>query len=225
MSPASKTRPRRRKRSARALQVVVTAGPTREHVDPVRFLSNESSGKMGFAIAAAAAAAGHHVTLIAGPVSQPTPNGVDRVDVVSAREMLAALRGAFADADALFMAAAVADFRPRRKLKGKWKKKEDGADDAVLELVKNPDLLATVARRKGERKVIGFALETGDGARRALDKLRRKNADYIVLNDASALNAGSSSVQVLGPEGEVLRLDDRPKCEVAAALVGLLDRS
>ena len=140
-------------------------------------------------------------------------------------DMLAALRDAFTDADALFMAAAVADFRPRRRLKGKWKKKEDGADDAVLELVKNPDLLATVARRKGERMVIGFALETSNGVRRALEKLRRKNADYIVLNDASALNAGSSSVQVLGPEGEVLRLDDQPKAQVAAALVALLDRS
>ena len=225
MTPAPKARPGRRKGAQRALQVVVTAGPTREHVDPVRFLSNESSGQMGFAIAAAAAAVGHHVTLIAGPVNLSTPDGVERVDVVSARDMLAALRDAFTDADALFMAAAVADFRPRRKLKGKWKKKEDGADDAVLELVKNPDLLATVARRKGERMVIGFALETSNGVRRALEKLRRKNADYIVLNDASALNACSSSVQVLGHEGEVLRLDDQPKDQVAAALVALLDRS
>lgn len=225
MTPAPKARPGRRKGAQRALRVVVTAGPTREHVDPVRFLSNESSGQMGFAIAAAAAAAGHHVTLIAGPVNLATPPGVERVDVVSARDMLAALRDAFTDADALFMAAAVADFRPRRRLKGKWKKKEDGADDAVLELVKNPDLLATVARRKGERMVIGFALETSNGVRRALEKLRRKNADYIVLNDASALNAGSSSVQVLGSEGEVLRLDDQPKAQVAAALVALLDRS
>jgi len=225
VSSAAKPRARRTRRAAKALQVVVTAGPTREYVDPVRYLSNESSGKMGFAIAAAAAALGHGVTLITGPVDQATPEGVERVDVVSAREMLAALREAFAGADALFMAAAVADFRPRRKLRGKWKKKEDGTDSAVLELVKNPDLLATVAYRKGARKVIGFALETDDGVRRAVEKLHRKNADYIVLNDASALNAGRSSVIVLGPEGEVLRLEDRPKTEVAAALVGLLDPS
>lgn len=224
MSPAARPSFKTSKRTAKALRVVVTAGPTREYVDPVRFLSNESSGKMGFAIAAAAAKAGHHVTLIAGPVNQPTPQGVERVDVVSAREMLAALKESFADADALFMAAAVADFRPRRRLSGKWKKKEDGADDAVLELVKNPDLLATVARRKGKRKVIGFALETSNGVRRALEKLRRKNADYIVLNDASALSAGRSSVQVFGAEGEVARVEDRPKAEVAAVLVSLLDR-
>jgi phosphopantothenoylcysteine decarboxylase / phosphopantothenate---cysteine ligase len=208
----------------RRLRVVVTAGPTREHVDPVRFLSNESSGRMGFAIAAEAAAAGHAVTLIAGPVSLPTPKGVERIDVVSARDMLAALRSAFAEADALFMAAAVADFRPRRRLKGKWKKKEDGADGAVLELVKNPDLLATVARRKGERRVIAFALETSDGRRRALEKLHRKNADFIVLNDASALNADRSSVIVLGPEGEVARATDKPKRAVARLLVSLLGR-
>lgn len=161
--------------------------------------------------------------LIAGPVDLPTPPGVERVDVISARDMLAALRRAFSDADALFMAAAVADFRPRRKLKGKWKKKEDGEDSAVLELVKNPDLLATVARHKGRRRVIGFALETRDGPRRAAEKLKRKNADFIVLNDASALNADCSSVIVLGPEGEVMRLEAQPKTDLARALVGLLD--
>ena len=139
--------------------VVVTAGPTREHIDPVRFLSNESSGRMGFAIAEQAVRAGCRVTLIAGPVELPTPKGVRRIDVVSAREMLAALRKAFSGADILFMAAAVADYRPRRRLTGKWKKSEQGGGDAVLELVENPDLLATVARSKGERLVVGFALE------------------------------------------------------------------
>ena len=210
--------------AGRALSIVVTAGPTREYVDPVRFLSNESSGRMGFALAAAAAEAGHRVTLIAGPVNLDTPPGVERVDVVSARDMLAALRAAFRNADALFMAAAVADFRPRRRLAGKWKKKEDGEDAAVLELVKNPDLLATVARSKGRRKVVGFALETGDGVRRAMEKLRGKNADYVVLNDPSALNAGRSSVVVLGPEGEVARVENRPKEEIAAVLLRLVAR-
>ena len=203
--------------------VVVTAGPTREHVDPVRFLSNESSGRMGFAIAAEAARAGHRVTLVAGPMHLETPEGVDRVDVVSARDMLAAVRAPFEEADALFMAAAVADFRPRR-LATKWKKKEDGEKEAVLELVQNPDILATVAKRKGDRRVIGFALETGDGELRALEKLVRKNADFVVLNDPSILNSGRSSVVILGPEGVVERIDDRPKEEVARALLGLLDR-
>lgn len=217
MSPAGQASSRRK-----SLRVVVTAGPTREHVDPVRFLSNESSGQMGFAIAEAAAKAGHKVTLIAGPVHLDTPKGVKRVDVVSARDMHAALKEAFAKADALFMAAAVADFRPKRKLRGKWKKKEDGKDDAVLELVKNPDLLASVARRKGDRCVIGFALETSHGLRRAQEKLIRKNADYIVLNDASALNAKTNSVIVIDAGGEALRVTNKSKRDVAKALVGLL---
>jgi len=205
-----------------ALHVLVTAGPTREHIDPVRYLSNESSGRMGFEIARAAADAGHRVTLIAGPVHMETPSGVERVDVVSALDMLAALEEHFPAADALYMAAAVGDFRPAERLEGKWKKKEEGGDAAVLELVENPDLLRTVARDKGARKVIAFALETADGPRRAAAKLARKNADRIVLNGASALNAEESSVTVLDAQGPVWSAEGRPKRETAARLVDLL---
>ena len=202
--------------------VVITAGPTREYIDPVRFLSNESSGRMGFALAQRAAELGHKVTLIAGPVCLVTPKGVKRVDVVSARDLLAATKAEFKNADALFMAAAVADFRPARKLAGKWRKKDDGSDEASIALVKNPDVLATVARSKGERTVIGFALETGNGIRRARAKLARKNLDYIALNDASALNAKKSSVTILGADGSKLELVQRPKERIADALLGLL---
>ena len=205
----------------RKRRVDVTAGPTREHVDPVRYLSNESSGRMGFAIAAAAARAGCKVTLVAGPVSLATPDGVTRVDVVSARDMLEAVRLAFDEADALFMSAAVSDWRPRRKLAGKWRKKDDGSRSASLELVRNPDILASVARQKGDRLVVGFALETGDGIRRAKAKMRRKGTDYVVLNDASALSGDRASVTVLGVDGSVLELRDRTKDEIAEALVGL----
>ena len=204
------------------LRVVVTAGPTREHVDPVRYLSNESSGRMGFAIATAAVAAGHQVTLIAGPVSLDTPKGVKRVDVVSARDMLAALREHFPAADALFMTAAVADYRPRTRRRGKWKAKEGGRQYVNLPLVRNPDLLASVTRRKGQRTVVAFALETSDGPRRALAKLKAKNADYIVLNDASALNARTISVRLLDGAGELARWTRRPKSVVARYLVRLL---
>ena len=204
-----------------ARRVVITAGPTREHVDPVRFLSNESSGRMGFAIARAAAARGDRVTLIAGPVNLETPPGVTRVDVVSARDMLAAVQEAFRDADVLLMSAAVGDWRPARKLAGKWRKKDDGSDSASLELVRNPDILATVARDKGERLVIGFALETGDGLRRARAKLKRKGADYVVLNDASALNSERATVTVIGRDGSERRIDARSKDEIAAVLVEL----
>jgi phosphopantothenoylcysteine decarboxylase/phosphopantothenate--cysteine ligase len=204
--------------------VVVTAGPTRERIDPVRYLSNDSSGRMGFEIAAAAARRGWKVTLIAGPVRVPTPAGVERVDVESAREMLAATESAFERSDALFMAAAVADWRPRRQLTGKWRKKDEGGDTATLQLVRNPDILAEVAAKKGSRLVVGFALETGSGVRRATAKLVRKNADYIVLNDAGALNADRTTVTMIAKDGTQRRLEDRPKREVAEALVDLAAR-
>ena len=205
------------------MHVIVTAGPTREYIDPVRYLSNESSGRMGFEIARAAVAAGHRVTLIAGPVHIETPDGVTRVDVMSALDMLAAMEEHFPTADAIFMAAAVGDFRPKTRHEGKWKKKEEGGDAAVLELVENPDLLATIARDKGQRRVIAFALETADGPRRAAAKLVRKNADWIVLNGASALNAARSTVTLLDADGVVWQLEDRPKAETAEKLVELLE--
>lgn len=202
-------------------RVLITAGPTREYIDPVRYLSNESSGKMGFEIARAAAERGDEVVLIAGPVHQETPKGVTRVDVMSARDMLAALREHFGACDVLIMAAAVADFRPKRRLAGKWRKKDDGTDTASIELVKNPDLLATIARRKGERLVVGFALETGDGHRRALAKMQRKNADYVVLNDETALGATTTSVTILGRDGSERAIEGRSKSHVARHLVRL----
>ncbi|HPF14623.1 MAG: phosphopantothenoylcysteine decarboxylase [Planctomycetes bacterium] len=210
--------------SKRALNLVITAGPTREYIDPVRYLSNESSGKMGFAIAAAAVARGHKVTLIAGPVHLETPAGVERIDVVSAREMLAALKEAFLPADGLIMAAAVADYRPARRLAGKWKKKSGPRDTRIsLDLVENPDLLATVGRRKGPRRIMGFALETSDGRRRALEKMLRKNADCIALNGASALNADRTSVTLLARDGREQLFANQTKAQVAKVLVRVME--
>lgn len=204
------------------MRILVSAGPTREHLDPVRFLSNESSGKMGFEIARAARRRGHEVVLVAGPVCLATPPGVRRIDVTSALEMLAALRGEFQACDALVMTAAVADFRPRRRLRQKWKAKETG-EEPRIELVRNPDLLAALTRRKGPRRVMAFALETSHGLRRAAEKLRRKNADLIVLNDASALSADRTSVTILDRDGNCLEILDRAKAAVARALVRLLE--
>ena len=202
-------------------RVLVTAGPTRERIDPVRYLSNDSSGKMGFAIAEAAVAAGHEVLLIAGPVELETPKGVKRIDVESAREMLAEMRSAFPECDTLFMAAAVCDFRPARRLRGKWRKKDVGQERASLELIPNPDILGSITRRKGDRLVVGFALETSDGLRRATEKLERKRMDYVVLNGPSALNAAKTSVKILGRDGSQRDLVGRTKSAVAKVLVAL----
>lgn len=219
--------------------MLVTAGPTREHVDPVRYLSNESSGRMGFAIAQAAAEAGHEVTLVAGPVSLATPPAVRRIDVVTAREMLAAVQAAFRHSDALFMAAAVCDWRPKRRLAGKWREKDKGRGTASLELVKNPDILAACGHDAGrgarggsgvrgsaraDQLVVGFALETSSGIPRARAKMKRKGADFIVLNDERALNSPRASALILGAGGSIRRLHHRTKLSIARELVALLRR-
>lgn len=211
--------------SHRRLRVLVTAGPTREHVDPVRYLTNESSGRMGFAIAEAAARAGHAVTLIAGPVHLSTPKGVRRIDVVSARELLDACRREFRRCDALVMAAAVADWRPARKLAAKWRAKDGGTERTTLELVRNPDVLATLTRgrRTAGKTVIAFALETGSGVARARRKLAKKGADWIVLNGPSSLGGERTSVLLFGTDGARVELLDRSKAEVARALVRLVE--
>jgi phosphopantothenoylcysteine decarboxylase/phosphopantothenate--cysteine ligase len=167
--------------------VVVTAGPTFEAIDPVRFIGNRSSGKMGFAVAAAAHARGARVTLIAGPVALATPMGVTRVDVESASQMRDALASVLPEADALVMSAAVADFRPETTSTAKIKKGEGAAP--TIPLTKNPDLLAEIgAARTGPTPVlVGFALETGDDAAilaYAKDKLTRKRVDLVVANAA-----------------------------------------
>ncbi len=167
-------------------RVLVTAGPTVEPVDAVRFLSNRSSGKMGYAVAEAAAARGADVTLVSGPVALDAPSGVRRVAVGTADEMLAAARAAFDGADVAVFAAAVADRRPARPVERKLKK---GADDAALvaiELEPTPDVLATLAAGKQPGQfVVGFAAETDDVAANAARKLEAKGADMVVANDVS----------------------------------------
>jgi phosphopantothenoylcysteine decarboxylase/phosphopantothenate--cysteine ligase len=165
--------------------VLITAGPTAEPIDPVRVLTNRSSGKQGFAIAGALAALGARVTLVSGPVAVPTPPGVDRVDVETAEEMLAACRAAL-PADAAVCVAAVADWRPDEVFGVKLKKSHEGPP--TIRLVENPDILATLAARgpKRPKLVVGFAAETSDLEAHARAKLKRKGCDWIVANDVSA---------------------------------------
>jgi phosphopantothenoylcysteine decarboxylase/phosphopantothenate--cysteine ligase len=191
-------------------RVVVTAGPTVEDIDPVRFLTNRSSGKMGFAIAASAARLGAEVTLIAGPVTLPTPLGVARIDVRSALDMQAALARVLGEgpsgADALVMSAAVSDYRPRAIAPHKLKR---SSSDVALELVPNPDLLAEIGRaRTGPRPfLLGFAVETADGAeleQAARRKLAQKRVDAIVANAAAdALGTDATRALIVSAAGVV----------------------
>ena len=182
-------------------RLIVTAGPTREAIDPVRYLGNRSSGRMGFALAEAAAEAGAQVTLISGPVSLETPRGVNRVDVESAREMLEAVLAALPGSDVFVGAAAVADYRPVAVAADKIKK---SAERLTLELERNPDILAEVKRRHSEIFCVGFAAETSDLERHAREKLSRKGIDLIAANWVGP--AAPEADGVFGSETNALRL-------------------
>lgn len=169
------------------MKFLITAGPTREYLDPIRYLSNRSTGRMGYAVAAVASARGHEVVLISGPVALQRPPSVRVVDVVSARDMLAAVSGHVATSDVLIMCAAVADWRPRAMSERKLKKR---MMSPVLELVSNPDILGEVLPSKGNRLFIGFAAETDDVLEEARGKLVRKGLDMIVANDVTCPGAG-----------------------------------
>jgi phosphopantothenoylcysteine decarboxylase/phosphopantothenate--cysteine ligase len=198
--------------------VLVTAGPTHEPIDPVRYIANRSSGKQGFAIAAAAAQAGARVTLVAGPVHLQTPPGVVRVDVETALEMAEAVTQAL-PADIAVMVAAVADWRVVGAAGHKLKKQGTGVP--ALELAENPDILATLAHSAGRPAlVVGFAAETQDVIRYAQDKRTRKGADWIVANDVSGgvMGGDANTVHIVTADG-VVSLPEMPKEDVARVLV------
>ncbi|WP_417142871.1 bifunctional phosphopantothenoylcysteine decarboxylase/phosphopantothenate--cysteine ligase CoaBC [Raoultibacter massiliensis] len=171
------------KRDLEGRSIMVTAGPTVEAIDPVRFISNHSSGKMGYAIARAAARRGADVTLVSGPTALDAPDGVRMVPVQSAREMLAEAEEVFTDCDIAVFAAAVSDMRPKNPAGRKLKKGVSDSELASIELVENPDILATLGASKAHQVVVGFAAETNDVIENAQAKLHRKNADMIVAND------------------------------------------
>jgi phosphopantothenoylcysteine decarboxylase/phosphopantothenate--cysteine ligase len=207
-------------------RLVISAGGTREPLDPVRFLGNRSSGRQGVALARTALARGAKVTLVAGAVEVPVPDGVDLVQVESALQMREAVHAAAASADVVVMAAAVADFRPADVAEHKIKK-ADGVDDApVITLVRNPDILAELVRdRRPGQVVVGFAAETGDESGDVLDharaKLARKGCDLLVLNDVSAgkvFGRAETEVAILDPAGGVSRIPAGSKETVADAI-------
>lgn len=206
----------------RGLRFLVSAGPTREAVDPVRFFSNRSSGKMGFAIAAAAADMGAEVTLVAGPVNLPTPRGVERIDVINAAEMSETILDRANGADVFISTAAVADYRPETSAAEKLKKTPGPQE---IKLIPNPDILAEVAWMENAPFTVGFAAETGEVVERAEEKRRRKGVDMICANDVSTDELGMESdynaITVLW-EGHSREIGPGPKNLIARELVGLI---
>ncbi|WP_457631685.1 bifunctional phosphopantothenoylcysteine decarboxylase/phosphopantothenate--cysteine ligase CoaBC [Oceanithermus sp.] len=201
------------------LTVIVSAGPTREYFDPVRFISNPSSGKMGYALAEAARDRGARVILVSGPTSLPAPWGVELIAVERAEEMHQAITSRFDDADAVVMAAAVADWRPAETASEKTPKR---SGSNTVELVPTPDILAELGRRKERQVLVGFAMETGAGRERARSKLERKNLDFICLNyptrSGSAFGGDYNEVEMLFPDGRVVATGRVSKREVAEAI-------
>jgi phosphopantothenoylcysteine decarboxylase/phosphopantothenate--cysteine ligase len=206
-------------------RVVVTAGPTREHLDPVRVITNPSSGRMGYALAEAAVARGAAVVLVSGPTELPPPRGVETRRVETTDEMQQAVQAAMKDAAALFMAAAPADYKPKVGGKGK-RPRASGA--MTLELEVTPDILRSLKRPRG-CVIVGFALETGDGLARARGKLQDKALDFVVLNDALEPGAGfevpTNRVTVLGKGGRRVDLPLLPKRDVAERILDVVEEA
>jgi phosphopantothenoylcysteine decarboxylase/phosphopantothenate--cysteine ligase len=208
------------KRDLAGETLLVTAGPTCEDIDPVRYITNRSSGKMGYAVAEAGARRGAKVILIAGPTALATPEGVERVDVRTAEEMLAAARKRFPACSLAVFAAAVADYRPAEPASSKIKRSKEAL---TIRLEPNTDILATLAKEKGERIVVGFAAETEQVAENARKKLAQKNADLIVANDVTAEGAGfdhdTNMVTLFSRDGRDLPLPRMSKAEVAERIL------
>jgi phosphopantothenoylcysteine decarboxylase/phosphopantothenate--cysteine ligase len=203
------------------LNILITAGPTRERLDPVRYLTNRSSGKMGFAVAAAAREAGAHVTIVTGPVQLPTPVGITRINVESARDMYAAVHRQVADADVFIAAAAVADFQPVSVAKHKIKKQGVAVK---LELEPAPDIIKSVADMAKRPFVVGFAAETDNVEENARSKLKRKKLDMIAANqvgDGIAFDCEDNALTVIWPGGKV-EVARGPKIAVARQLIALI---
>lgn len=206
-------------------RVVITAGPTQENIDPVRYITNHSSGKMGFALAEAAVEEGAEVILISGPVSLATPDRVERINVVSAQDMLVACESVM-PSDIFIAVAAVADFRPQVVAKQKLKKQPDNEQGLLLELVRNPDILATIAAKEGRPFCVGFAAETENLLEYAEKKLKAKNLNLIVANDVSnpaiGFNSDDNMITLVDRELNTTRLALTSKAKIARRLMELI---
>ncbi|QHC85328.1 phosphopantothenoylcysteine decarboxylase [Empedobacter brevis] len=206
-------------------KVVVSAGPTYENLDPVRFIGNYSSGKMGFEIAKTAANLGAKVTLVSGPSHESVMGyPIERIDVVSARDMYNAMHANFADANVVVMSAAVADYRPKETAEQKIKKEND--DNLIIELVKNPDILKSLGEIKTHQLLVGFALETNNEEEYAKKKLAKKNLDFIVLNSMQDKEAGfqknTNKITIIDKDLSMQQFEAKSKADVAKDILNVI---
>jgi phosphopantothenoylcysteine decarboxylase / phosphopantothenate---cysteine ligase len=200
-------------------RILITSGPTRQYLDPVRYLTNASSGRMGAALAEAALALGHEVVLVSGPVEVDYPAAVEVVSVISTEEMLTACRKAFEDCDGLIGAAAPCDYRPVHVEPNKIAKT---GEPLQLHLIETDDIVATLGAEKGTRWVVGFALETEDHRLRALAKLERKHCDLMVSNGVEAMHAFDNQVEILDSAGNTLKQVSGSKIDVAHEIMAVI---
>ena len=204
------------------MQILITAGPTREYVDDVRFLSNASSGRMGYSIVESAVERGHEVTLVTGPVELPAPAAVSVHAIETTAELRRTCLELFPRCDGVIATAAVCDYRPKQRVEGKMTKT---GQPIVLELVETSDVLAELGSQKEHRWVVGFALESQDPRTNAMRKLRMKNCDCIVLNDTSAISSLENHVEILSPDAEMIAEFHGLKTEIATQLIEFIESS
>lgn len=201
-------------------RILITSGPTRQYLDPVRFLTNASSGRMGAALAAAAICAGHDVVIVSGPVEVEYPKEAELVWVVSTEEMLEACTKIFPACNGLIAVAAPCDYRPITVAGHKIRKTGESLE---LKLVETPDIVASLGSAKDEQWMVAFALETEDQRMRAMQKLERKNCDLIVINGPQAVHATETQVEMLDPSGEVIATFEGSKQQVGRQIIGVIE--
>jgi phosphopantothenoylcysteine decarboxylase / phosphopantothenate---cysteine ligase len=200
-------------------RILITSGPTRQYLDPVRYLTNASSGRMGAALAEAAICAGHRAVIVTGPVEVAYPAKAEVINILSTEEMLENCLKIFPDCDGLIAAAAPCDYRPRAVAKHKIRKTGDALS---LELLETPDVVASLSKIKNRQWMVAFALETEDKHLRAMQKLERKSCDLIVVNGPEAVHAVETSVEILDPAGEVVAAFSGGKREVGREILRVI---
>ncbi len=203
------------------MRILVTAGPTREYLDDIRYLTNASSGRMGYAVAESAIAAGWQVVLVSGPVDLAPPENCEYIGVETTEQMRYASVDAFPGCDGVIAAAAVCDYKPLARVTGKLSKT---GGPVSFEMIETDDVLAELGAQKEHRWVVGFALEAQNPRENAVQKLRRKNCNWIVLNNPSAIGSASNDVELLDPTGETVAHWSGNKSDVARSLIEWLDQ-